>query len=76
MKVLRKYLFEESIVLIEEAVLEALTEEQTAYVKRNDGRYANYDFGGEADMWVDMVSTTDHWFLGFLFPDEVEETEQ
>ena len=50
MKVLRKYLSEEAVVLVDEAVLEELTEEQNAYVKRNHVRYANYGFGGEADM--------------------------
>lgn len=69
MEILKKYHSRESIVLIDEAVLDQLTEEQAAYIRKNDGRYANYGFGGEADLLVDIVDTTDHLFIGFLFPD-------
>lgn len=72
MAILRKYLSCEGIVLIDEAILSELTETQATYVKKNDDQYANYDFGGEADMWVDMVDSTDHMFIGFLFPEEEE----
>ena len=75
MTILRKYLSGESIVLIDEAMLSELTEEQAAYVRKNDGRYANYGFGGEADMLVDLVQSSDHCFMNFLFPEEDEEEE-
>lgn len=73
MKILKKYLSGDSIVLIDEAVLEQLTEDQVAYIRKNDGRYANYGFGGEADLLVDVVDSTDHLFIGFLFPDPDED---
>ena len=69
MEVLKKYLDEMGAVLIDESILDSLDDEQIEYLKKNDGRYANYDFGGDADIWVDLVTNVDHSFIGFLFPE-------
>lgn len=74
MEVVRKYLrfkydsgyTADAVVLIDENILSSLPEEQVFYIKKRDGIYVNYDFYGEADMWVDIVDSTDHIFLEWL----------
>lgn len=77
MEILKKYIGnEEAVVLIDEAVLSELSDEQTAYIRKNDGNYANYGMGGEADVMVDLVQSTDHYFIDFLFPELDEDGEE
>lgn len=74
MEVVRKYLrfkydsgcTADAVVLIDENILSSLPEEQASCIKKIDGMYANYKFYGEADMWVDIVDSTDHIFLDWL----------
>lgn len=76
MDIIRKYIpaDEPGVILIAEEVLESLTEEQAAYVRKNDGEFANYGYGGEADAFVDFATTPGHYFFtGFLFPDGEED---
>ncbi|TKJ40959.1 hypothetical protein CEE36_08820 [candidate division TA06 bacterium B3_TA06] len=30
----------------------------------------DYDFGGEADVWVELVTSRDHWLLIHMDPEE------
>ena len=67
MEILKKYLSDESIVLIDESVLDQLSEKESAYIRKNDERDANYIF--EGDCVVELVTDSDHRFIDFLFPD-------
>lgn len=40
-----------------------------------DSQVFRYDFGGEADCWVDLVDNRDHLFVGQLRPPADEEDE-
>ena len=72
--ILQEYLAVPSgVVLIREDVLDTMTDEQKAFLQENDGGETNYDFGGEADLWVETVITKDHYFFGSVFPEPNEE---
>lgn len=70
--VLREYLSTPygGVVLIQENVLEHLSEEQKVYLRENDGGDVDYSFGGEADLWVECVTTKDHYFFSSITPVE------
>lgn len=55
MAVLKKYLkASDGIALI--------PEELANEMGVSDGQHADYDFGGNADIFVDIVESTDHYF--------------
>lgn len=54
------------VVLIQEDVLDTLTEEQKTFLQENDGSYTDYDFGGDADLWVENVATKNHHFFSSM----------
>lgn len=56
MRVLEKYLDAKGVVLISEAVVRQLPE-------ICDNMVVDYNFGGDADVWVDIVRDDDHYFL-------------
>jgi len=57
------------VVLIPEDILNTLPEEQKNFLQENDGGYIDYDFGGDADLWVDSVVTKEHNFFSCVFPE-------
>lgn len=61
------------VVLIQEDVLDTLSEERKTFLQENDGSYIDYNFGGDADLWVESVITKDHYFFSSVFPDSDEE---
>ena len=61
------------VVLIQEDVLAALSEEQKTFLQENDGGDTDYDFGGDADLWVESVTTKNHYFFSDVFPDPDKE---
>lgn len=70
-EVLKKYLTDtEGCVLLSESVLEGLPKEQREQLQRVDNCAVEYDYGGEADVWVDMVQSPDAYFLKGFFEEE------
>ena len=56
--VIQKYLDEEGVVLVSRSMADRLVEECGSPV---DGLYLEgYDFGGDPDVWVDIVSSEEH----------------
>lgn len=71
--VLWKYLGAGSgAVLVREDVLTELPDKQREAVKESDNNVIDYDFGGDADMWVETVLSADHYFFDSMFPEEEE----
>ena len=57
--ILKKYLDEEGVVLISPSLAEKLEAESGISL---DGQLLDkYDFGGDADMYVDLVSSMEHY---------------
>ena len=80
--VVKKYLpsggFPDSVVLVPERVINNsdFPEETAAKLKELDGQPIDYDFGGEADLFVDVITDKDHYgleSLGLTTEDEYEE---
>lgn len=61
------------VVLIQEDVLGTLSDEQKTFLFENDGSDIDYDFGGDADIWVESVITKDHYFFGSMLPEPDDE---
>ncbi|MFR4988932.1 hypothetical protein [Anaerotruncus colihominis] len=67
-EVLKKYLTDtEGCVLLSESVLEGLPKEQREQLQTVDNCLVEYDYGGDADIWVDMVQSPDAYFLKDFF---------
>lgn len=65
--ILRKYLDEDGVVLVSRDVADKLQEQETGSI---DGRYIDcYDFGGEADKFVDIVTSEGHYFVEKMLAD-------
>lgn len=82
--VVKKYLpsggFPDSVVLVPEAVIEGsdFPAETAAKLRELDGQPIDYDFGGEADLFVDVITDKDHYALaslGLATVDEESENE-
>lgn len=61
-EILRKYLCDddgESPVLLPEDNLKKFSEENAAILREHDGKYIEYDFGGEPDVVLDIIRTPD-----------------
>lgn len=72
--ILREYFDDKTgVVLVREDVLNDLTDEQQAFLKEHDGGEIDYNFDGDADLWVDCVTTPNHCFLSCVlpYPDEL-----
>ena len=56
-EVLEKYICrgEEAYVFVPEKNLAVLSEDQAEKISRLDRREIDYDFGGEADIWIDVA---------------------
>lgn len=72
-KVLRKYLFGScgmSTVLVPEEVLEnpEFPKAAAAELRALDGMEVNYDFGGDPDIFLDVITSKDHYSLTSLVP--------
>jgi len=57
--IIRKYIDCESVILVKESLIKELNLDEDEVIDHGDG----YDFGGEADIWVDVVSNEGHFFL-------------
>lgn len=70
--VVKKYLpsggFPDSVVLAPERVINDsnFPAETAAKLKELDGQPIDYDFGGEADLFVDVITNKDHYALASL----------
>lgn len=82
--VVKKYLpssgFPDSVVLVPETVIEGsdFPAETAAKLRELDGQPIDYDFGGEADLFVDVITDKDHYALaslGLATADEESENE-
>lgn len=72
--ILKQYLNHDAVVLVRESVLETLDNEAQANALRNGEPFImDYDFGGEADVWVDLVEDADHMAWGYMFQDEAND---
>lgn len=73
-EVLRKYLFGNcgmSAVLVPEEVLEnpEFPKATADKLRAMDGMEVDYDFGGEPDIFLDVITNKDHYSLASLVPD-------
>lgn len=69
--IIKEYLSDIGVVLVKESVVNTLSPSQKERILHPDGGEIEYDFGGDADVWVDFVSSTDHMFWDYVFlPDE------
>lgn len=70
--VVKKYLpssgFPDSVVLVHETVIKGsdFPAETAAKLRELDGQPIDYDFGGEADLFVDIITDKDHYALASL----------
>ena len=70
--VVKKYLpssgFPDSVVLVPETVIKGLDfpVETASKLRELDGQPIDYDFGGEADLFVDIITDKDHYALASL----------
>ena len=70
--VVKKYLpssgFPDSVVLVPETVIKDsdFPAETAAKLRELDGQPVDYDFGGEADVFVDIITDKDHYALASL----------
>lgn len=79
-KVLRKYLFGNcgmSAILVSEDVLESpeFPKDTADKLRAMDGMEVNYNFGGEPDIYLDVITSKDHYSLSSLVPDAAYEDE-
>ena len=73
-EVIRKYLFDGdgmSAILVPEEVLDKpdFPKEMANRLRELDGTEVNYDFGGEPDIYLDVVTSKDHYSLSSIQPD-------
>lgn len=73
-EVLRKYLFGScgmSTILVPDEVLESqeFPKATAAKLRDMDGMEVNYDFGGEPDIFLDVITSKDHYSLTSLVPE-------
>lgn len=73
-EVIRKYLFASSgmsTILVPEEVLEKpdFPEETANKLRALGGQEVNYDFGGEPDIYLDVVTSKEHYSLSSILPD-------
>lgn len=79
-KVIRKYLFGScgmSAVLVPEETLENpdFPKATAEKLRALDGMEVNYDFGGEPDILLDVITSKDHYSLSSLVQDPAYEEE-
>lgn len=75
-EVLQKYQMTargESVILVPEPVIDSpgFPKEMAAKLRELDGEAVDYDFGGEPDVYVDIVTDRYHYALETLAPDPV-----
>lgn len=56
-EIIREYLNEEGVLLIPENIAK---EQNVEYL---NGKNIDYDFGGEADCWIDIAASKKHTFF-------------
>ena len=72
-EILEKYLSgHERCVLIPEILVESLPQKHQEHLQESDCGLVDYDYGGEADVWVDMVRSPDAYFLKGFFEEETD----
>jgi hypothetical protein len=59
LEVIKKYMTAEGVVLIPEHLKEICNEEHI------DKMTGEYDFGGQADIWLEVITKPDHYFFTF-----------
>ena len=67
-KILRKYInggiFTSGMVLVPEKVYEKEDDgEVKQFLQAINGKAIDYDFGGDADVWVDVILESSHTFI-------------
>lgn len=62
--------FNSGVVLIPESVMAGLPEDIQEEIELMDGYADGYDFGGEADIFVDVVLSPEHQFVRFAEREE------
>ena len=67
MEIIKSYL-EPGVVLVEEDMVAQIEAEHG--IDLSDGRDVDYDFGGEADYYVDIVRDKSHYLIGELIEEE------
>lgn len=64
--ILRKYISGGTIVLISKDMADEIRKQKGIDFQAIDGDDLDYDHGGDADTWVDVVTNRDHYFVGIL----------
>ena len=74
-EILNKYLLgtgSAGVILVKEETVADLPEKHRFFLQENDGGDFDYDFGGDADLWVDVAVTPGHHFFETIFGAEEE----
>lgn len=71
-EIIKSYLDQNACVLIPQTVIESMLPEKAQKVLEaiEDGKADMYDFGGEADIIIDLPLTAESYFFQYLFADE------
>ena len=69
-EVLKEFLEKPIGVIVSPDVSESLTEEEK---EKFEAEAENYDCGGEADVWLDVVYDRDHYFVRNAFQRDAED---
>lgn len=70
-EVIRPYL--ENGVLMPQSVFDQLTEDQKEKVENFDLASSNYNYGGEADVWLDLILSRDSYALKAVLESDDDE---
>lgn len=75
-EILKKYFEGDAgYILVPECVSRQLSEEQQLQLQELEGERLDYTFGDEADVWVDIVQSPDHYFTSHFLPEQTENLE-
>ena len=69
-EILRKYLDSKCVILVKEEVankIKTTEDELTDYISDS-----SYDFGSDADIWIDIVASSNHLFIESFLKDRKE----
>ena len=73
-EIVRKYLGADDgggLILVLEQNLRDFTEKEAQKIREKDGEYVYYDFGGEADIWIDVLLDPCDYCTDVLLSDAV-----
>lgn len=73
-EIVKKYIkggeYNSGVVLIPEDIFEEIKRKdcrvEEVIERINEGSWGNYDFGGDADLWADVVLDENHCFLNYV----------